>query len=133
MSDETDALADKLYEDWGGDREAFSELTKAGLRALASDAYDLAQADLVAAQAVIEQAPHAADCGVNHWYNSEPAPLDCTCWKSQSSSSALAAHDAEVWEEGARALDDSSSIFLSDTLDKNPYRAQALRDGQETW
>lgn len=47
---------------------------------------------------------------------------------STAPSSVLSARDAEKWDEGAIAHDNSSSIFLSDCLAKNPYRAGAEHD-----
>ncbi len=112
---------------------------------------------LAAAQAVIEQAPHDERCSTSDYL-----PEPCDCWKSQSSSSALAAHDAEVaakalaltdaqveaaaqaifegpddgdwsWEDVVREEPSRADIWRGDARRVlGAARAQALRDGQET-
>ena len=48
------------------------------------DQLNAAQEEIRQLRNVIEDAPHACDCRVNHWRFGQPWP--CTCWKSKAES-----------------------------------------------
>jgi len=85
---------------------------------------------------VIEQAPHEPDC-LTSWNAPEYDVKPCTCWKSTAPSDALAAHDAEVWEEGHEQgyntgfyprEDEDPEKAEALSLKENPYRTVTIRE-----
>lgn len=75
------------------------------------EATEAVTAERDALAAILAEVPHADNCPHGHWFIDEEAgpggrtkqSFDCDCWKSKLPADALAARDADKWDEGREA------------------------------
>lgn len=90
-------------------------------RHLAANRWPMAQLREVRAERdalahVIEQMPHADECGRDSFRR-----WPCDCWKSTAPAVSLALHDAEVWWQGVTAQWEHRPVGNRLLESRNPY------------